>query len=142
MDHDPAEFTASVVGPENPETTGGLLVVVSKRAVQYALPGFAQYIKVQAAGALGDEREHELHPSFQLLHDISLAGSIVVATHCPSDINAAPSAFIMQRLPYVVGTGLQGVVMHTIGFPPHTGLYSFVHADEPTVICNLLTTSV
>jgi hypothetical protein len=48
----------------------------------------------------------------------------------------------MQRLEYVVGTGLHGYVMQTTGFAPQTGLYSLVHATlPPTFTCVFAMTS-
>src|SRR3989344_4788467 len=127
--HVPTSSILSVVGPENPDTTGGRFPLPSKCAVQY---GFCMLSgeharSVHIAGCPGAEREQLLQPSFHALHVRSSSGLYEISRHAPSYAKVAPSACIMQRLEYVCGTGLHGVVMHTIGFIPHTGLYSFVH---------------
>jgi hypothetical protein len=138
-------LSESVVGPENDETTGGLLPVSSKYALQNPFPAQILCVAeptsllvvvrhariVHMAGEVGVDREHVLQPSF---HALQFAGGVKFSTgvlHSPAYRNDAPSAFIAHLLPYVVGTGLHGVVMQTIGFAPQTGLYSIVHAIGP-----------
>lgn len=76
--HVPVAPTASVVGPEKFEITGGrFLVVPSNHAVQYGfviLSG-VHAIRVHIAGEVGVSREQELHPSDHALHLGLLAGS-------------------------------------------------------------------
>jgi hypothetical protein len=82
--HVPEVFTASVVGPENPEIVGGRFPVVpSKYAVQYPLPAQIEFVsarharKVHIAGLPGLVREQTLHPSF---HALQFAGGVKFAT--------------------------------------------------------------
>src|SRR3989344_997098 len=88
--HVPDAFTASVVGPENPEITGGLLVELSKYARHCAgfiapvTPVHEPYEHV--AGPPGYCRVQLLHPPLRVhaLHCGSLEGSVFVERHCPS----------------------------------------------------------
>src|SRR3989338_7335545 len=108
---------------------GNELIAVSRTA--HSSPHCTEYVRRPFSGSVAFISH--VPTSFRLSEvgpekpEIEGGRLLLSLRHTPSCTKVALSASIMHLLLYVCWIGSHGAVMHTIGFEPQTGLYSFIH---------------